>query len=31
MIHIITSKPEYVSVVWNSITSTDANKLEYIQ
>jgi hypothetical protein len=28
---LVRSKLEYVSVVWNSITSTDANKLERIQ
>jgi hypothetical protein len=30
-ITLIRSKLEYESVVWNSITSTDANKLERIQ
>jgi hypothetical protein len=30
-ITLVTSKLEYASVVWNSITSTDANKLERIQ
>jgi hypothetical protein len=28
---LVRSKPEYASVVWNSITSTVANKLERIQ
>ncbi|PNF29809.1 hypothetical protein B7P43_G10577 [Cryptotermes secundus] len=28
---LVRSKVEYVSVVWNSITSTDANKSEHIQ
>jgi hypothetical protein len=28
---LVSSKVEYASVVWNSITSTDANKLERIQ
>jgi hypothetical protein len=30
-IALVKSKMEYASVVWNSITSTDANKLERIQ
>jgi hypothetical protein len=30
-ITLIRSKLEYVSVIWNSLTSTDANKLEHIQ
>jgi hypothetical protein len=30
-IALVTSKLEYASVAWNSITSTDANKLERIQ
>jgi hypothetical protein len=30
-INLIRSKLQHVSVVWNSITSTDANKLERIQ
>jgi hypothetical protein len=30
-IALIRSKTEYASVVWNSITSTDANKLERIE
>jgi hypothetical protein len=28
---LVKSKVEYASVVWNSITSADANKLERIQ
>jgi hypothetical protein len=28
---LVRSKPEDASVVWNSIMSTDANKLEHIQ
>jgi hypothetical protein len=30
-IAVVRSKVEYMSVVWNSVTSTDANKLELIQ
>jgi hypothetical protein len=28
---LVRSKPEYASLAWNSITSTDANKLERVQ
>jgi hypothetical protein len=28
---LVTSKLEYTTVVWNSVTSADANKLERIQ
>jgi hypothetical protein len=28
---LLRSKLEYASVVWNSVTSTDSNKLERIQ